>query len=225
MVKTETGKVSKAPKVSTAGSKLKKLTAKDLGFSAAQRKSVAPATFSIEIRRLLQNWRQGTVAVKGRSDVVGSTRKPWKQKGTGRARAGAVTSPIWRGGGVTFGPQKRTKTLKTTKAVRKRVAHALMWQAIDQGTIVSLDWALTGDAPKTKQAFEALKKVGLEKVSQLNLFLAPHDLVTAASFTNIPSVRVVFFDALNAYDLADASQWIVLKKDVGAFKEAVTKWI
>lgn len=214
-------------KASTSGSKLKKMTAKDLGFIEAQRKSVAPETFSIEIRRLLQNWRQGTVAVKGRSDVAGSTRKPWKQKGTGRARAGAVTSPIWRGGGVIFGPQKRTKTLKTTKAVKKRVAHALIWQALDSGSLGALDWELSGDVPKTKQAFEVLKTVGLnkKKTSQLNVFLAPNDLVTAASFTNIPSVRVVFFDALNAYDLADASQWIVLKKDVGTFKEVVAKWI
>ena len=101
-------------------STMRTVVAQDLGFSEDSRKSVAPSTFSIEVRRLLQNWRQGTVACKGRSDVKGSTRKPWKQKGTGRARAGDVKSPIWRGGGVIFGPQKRVKTLKTTKAVRKR---------------------------------------------------------------------------------------------------------
>ena len=67
---------------------------------------------SIYIRSLLQNWRQGTVACKGRSDVGYSNKKPWKQKGTGRARAGSARSPLWRGGGVIFGPQPRTRVLK-----------------------------------------------------------------------------------------------------------------
>ena len=64
---------------------------------------------------MLQNWRQGTVACKGRSDVAFSNKKPWKQKGTGRARAGSARSPLWRKGGVIFGPQPRTRTLTITQ--------------------------------------------------------------------------------------------------------------
>jgi len=200
------------------------LTAVDLGLTESQRKAVLPETFSVDVRRLLQNWRQGTVACKGRSQVSGSNKKPWKQKGTGRARAGAVTSPLWRGGGVTFGPQERSRMLKTNRDIRRRAAHALLWNALDQRAITILDWMITGDAPKTKLAFGALQQVNLDTV-RVNLFLAPHDLVTAASFANIPFVRIIFFDAANTYDLADAAHWIVLKKDMEGFKEMVARWI
>lgn len=215
------GTEKKAPK---ATSKLQNITAKDLDLDVSKKKTAAPEMFSVEVRRLLQNWRQGTVAVKGRSEVTGSTKKPWKQKGTGRARAGSVKSPIWRGGGVTFGPQARTRQLKTTKKSRKALAGALLWNALDHGVIKSLNWSLEGDLPKTKQAVEALKQAKLG-AKQLNLFLAPHDLITAASFANVPWVRVVFFDSANAYDLSDAAHWVVLKKDMASFKEMVARWI
>ena len=75
---------------------------------------------AVYVRSLLQNWRQGTVGCKGRSDVAYSNKKPWKQKGTGRARAGSARSPLWRGGGVIFGPQPRTRVLKAGKQVKKK---------------------------------------------------------------------------------------------------------
>ncbi len=205
-------------------SKMITLSMTDLGLSDAQRKVVAPEIFAIEIRKLLLNWRQGTVASKGRAQVSGSNKKPWKQKGTGRARCGDAKSPLWRGGGVIFGPQKRTRTLKTTKKMRHSVAGMLVWNALDKGTIVSFDWMLENDVPKTKVAFQALCDAGLQD-THVNLFLAPYDLVTAASFANIPSVRIVFFDAANSYDLADSSHWIVLKKDIENFKQMVAQWI
>jgi ribosomal protein L4 len=70
------------------------------------------------VRALLQNWRQGTVWSRGRSDVSFSNKKPWKQKGTGRARAGSPKSPLWRGGGVIFGPQERSRLLKINRKAR-----------------------------------------------------------------------------------------------------------
>lgn len=200
------------------------LSAQELGLAPEQRKQVSEATFSREIRRLLQNWRQGTVASKGRAEVSGSNKKPWKQKGTGRARAGAVTSPLWRGGGVIFGPQKRVRTLKTSKQARKGLANALLWNALDNSGIMMLDWALEGAVPKTRQVVDVLKNAQLYN-AQINLFLAPDDFITAASCANIPNVRIVFFDSANAYDLADAGCWVVLKKDVNHFKEMVARWI
>src|SRR3990167_8761361 len=82
-----------------------------LGDLEVRSKNVANATFSTWVRVLLQNGRQGTVACKGRSDVAFSNKKPWKQKGTGRARAGSARSPVWRKGGVIFGPQARVRKL------------------------------------------------------------------------------------------------------------------
>jgi large subunit ribosomal protein L4 len=216
--------MSEKAKVTKDALKAQLLSAADLGLNEAQKKIATPEQFSVEVRRLLQNWRQGTVASKGRSDVVGSTRKPWKQKGTGRARAGDVKSPIWRGGGVVFGPQKRTRTLKTNKQSRKALTRSLLWNALDKKTIYTLDWSLETDVPKTKQAVEAFKKANLSG-TQINLFLSSNDFVTAASFANIPWVRIIFFDSANAYDLADAFRWVVLKKDLESFKGMVAQWI
>jgi large subunit ribosomal protein L4 len=90
------------------------MSSQDLA-EGTERKEMSRRGFAMAVRALLQNWRQGTVACKGRSDVSFSNKKPWKQKGTGRARAGSARSPLWRGGGVAFGPQPRTRTLKITK--------------------------------------------------------------------------------------------------------------
>src|SRR5437588_407352 len=90
----------------TTQSGVRVLTAKELALEPAKDR-VAPKAFAIAIRTLRQNWRQGTVAVKGRADVSFSNRKPWRQKGTGRARAGSARSPLWRKGGVCHGPQER----------------------------------------------------------------------------------------------------------------------
>jgi len=202
---------------------LKNFSAKDLGLK--EKKVVAPESFAIAVRKLLQNWRQGTVACKGRSDVKASGRKPWKQKGTGRARAGSVASPLWRGGGVIFGPQKRTKTLKISKQLKRKVACSVVWDFLESNSLVSVDWSLKNDKPKTAEAYAMLREVGLNNKKQINIFLDSHDMLTAASFTNIPQVRIVFFDSPNVYELADASCWIVLKKDVDMFKEMVARWI
>lgn len=200
-------------------------SSKDLGFSSENRKNVAPESFSIAVRGLLQNWRQGTVSVKDRSEVSLSGRKPWKQKGTGRARAGTARSPLWRGGGVIFGPQKRTRLLKVSRQMRKNVSHALLWDFLETKGLAVVDWSLQNDKPKTSEAYSMLRNAGLNKEKQINVFLAPYDMVTAASFANIPNVRIVFFDAPNVYELSDASSWVVLKKDVDLFKEMVARWI
>jgi len=187
------------------------------------RRKISSTAFSTWIRQLLQNWRQGTVASKGRAEVSFSTKKPWKQKGTGRARAGSARSPLWRGGGVTFGPQPRVRTLKVSRKLRQGVLNNLLWNALDQGNIVSLDWSLQGDQPKTSAAYEALKQAQLLN-KKITLLLPMEDRLHFASFTNIPKLQVLTFDEVNAYDLAMADRWIVLKKDLDAFKEVVSRW-
>ena len=107
------------------------VTAKDLGVDGISG-SVPSAAFSIWVRALSQNWRQGTVACKGRSDVARSGKKPWKQKGTGRARAGSARSPLWRGGGVTFGPQPRSRSLTVPKRLKRGVLRGLLLKYLGQ---------------------------------------------------------------------------------------------
>lgn len=197
--------------------------AKDLGIVAKTEKRLSPEGFALAVRTLLFNWRQGTVSSKSRSQVTGSTKKPWRQKGTGRARAGSVKSPLWRGGGIIFGPQKRTRTLHTSRKLRRAVVRDLLQTMLEDKRLMVVDWALEGDKPSTKQAFKMLKESKLAGV-QINVFVAPTDLKVAASFVNIPSARVVFTDSPNAYVLADAQYWVVFKKDVDAFKTMVAQW-
>ena len=200
----------------------KAVTLKDLGVTAPS-KPIAREQFARWVRALLQNWRQGTVGVKGRSDVSLTTKKPFKQKGTGRARAGSARSPLWRGGGVIFGPQKRTRTLSIPKEAKKRILHQLLTERLENGNVIVLDWQVEGDRPRTKEAANLLKEVGLHD-KKLTLLLAPGDALYYSSFSNLPNVQVLLFDQPNAYDLVNCEYWILFKKDLDAFKEAVRKW-
>lgn len=203
---------------------VKTLGLNDFGLTTDTVKRVAPEGFAVAIRKFLQNWRQGTVGSKNRQAVTGSNRKPWQQKGTGRARAGDNKSCVWRGGGTAFGPQARVRTLKISRNMRQNVLGALIGNALERGIFYVADWTLQGDVPSTKQAFALLKQVGGTH-SHINVLLPQHDLITAASFANIPFVRIIFLDSMNVYDLADASAWIVLEKDRAHFKDMVAQWI
>lgn len=216
--------ITKTQKKSSAAHNAQVLTLQDLGMQAEQKRTLSSSAFSLWVRSLLQNWRQGTVACKGRSDVAKSNKKPWKQKGTGRARAGSARSPLWRGGGVIFGPQARVRTLSVSKKLKQGVMNSLLFNALDKGNVHLLDWELTGNLPKTSQAIEALKNIGLHE-RNLILLLAPHDRASFSSFANIPNVRILFFDQPNAFDLAHGDVWVVLKKDQDQFKEMASRWI
>lgn len=200
------------------------ISLQDVNIDASQKKTVSDKAFSVWVRSLLQNWRQGTVACKGRSDVAFSNKKPWKQKGTGRARAGSRRSPLWRGGGVMFGPQARVKTLHVPQNMKRNVLNVLAFEYLEAGRVACLDWNVQGDIPKTAHAYLALKDSNLTH-SKINLFLPTNDHLSYASFANIPNVQIFFFDQANAYDLAKGNHWVFLKKDFDQFKEMVTKWI
>lgn len=197
---------------------------KDLELSQEQSIKVSPVGFSQCVRALRQNWRQGTVGCKDRSEVAFSNRKPWKQKGTGRARAGSARSPLWRKGGVTFGPQPRSRKLTVTKELKRSVFNNLLWYYLNDKRIVSLDWTPNEAKPKTNLAYSALKNAGLD-TKKLIIFVTENDKYTHASFANIPNVQLLLFDQPNAYDLANGENWIFLAKDREAFKEMVSKWI
>jgi large subunit ribosomal protein L4 len=199
------------------------VSASDLGITIS-RSTVSPVAFATWVRALLQNWRQGTVACKGRSDVNRTNKKPWKQKGTGRARAGSARSPLWRGGGVIFGPMMRTRKLKENRDIHRSVMASLLHERIENKNLFCLDWTVQGDLPKVSQAYKTLKDAGLHQRKAL-LFVAPDDILTYASFANMPSVTPVLFDQPNAFDAARGRCWIYLKKDENLFKEMVTRWI
>ena len=203
---------------------LQTITASDLNIEGTQ-KEASRVAMAMYVRSLLQNWRQGTVACKGRADVAYSNKKPWKQKGTGRARAGSARSPLWRGGGVTFGPQPRTRTLKAGKQVKRNVLNSILFNFLEREKIAALPWdPATLQKPSTAQAANLLKNVGLDQ-HKVVLFLPTNDVMTYASFANIPNVRILFYDQPNAFDLVNGSCWLVLKSDLEHFKKMVSQWI
>ncbi len=199
------------------------ISVKELGITPPVSSPAVKQQFAQWVRALLQNWRQGTVGVKGRSDVSLTNKKPWKQKGTGRARAGTARSPLWTGGGVTFGPQKRSKVLSVLMKSKKKVLAHMLAERLENDKVIMLDWQLSSDKPKTKEAAQVLRDASL-KGKKLTLLLSPNDMLYYSSFVNIPGVQVLLFDQPNAYDLVNCEYWVFFKKDLDAFKEAVKKW-
>ncbi|MCB0961413.1 MAG: 50S ribosomal protein L4 [Acidimicrobiales bacterium] len=153
--------------------------------------------------------RAGTQATKTRAEVRGGGAKPWAQKGTGRARAGSSSSPIWRGGGVALGPRPRSYAQKTPKKmVRLALRSALSDRAAEGKVLVvdSWDW----DVPKTKDAKAALAALGA--TGRVLVVLNDGDGVAARSFRNLPEVQLINARELNAYDVL-VNDVIVFTKD------------
>jgi len=198
--------------------------AQDFNFDIDSFVKATPISFSRYARALAKNWQQGTVACQGRADVSRTNKKPWKQKGTGRARAGTARSPLWKGGGVIFGPQGRLRTLKTPRQTRRKVMLTLLAGFLEQKNIVCADWSATSEQPKTSQAQELLNSLGLMN-RKIVLFVAPYDFHLALSFANIPNVHPLSFDQANAYDLVNSDCWLFLKKDLDHFKGMVSQWL
>jgi large subunit ribosomal protein L4 len=184
----------------------------------------APDSVSNYARALLQNWRQGTVWSRGRADVSFSNKKPWKQKGTGRARAGSPKSPLWRGGGVIFGPQERIRYLKTNKKARQLAMLSVLSNSLNNGSIFITDWMAQTEQPKTTHAHALLQQHGFLG-NKVTVFVAPGDMLTYASFANIPNVAVMSFDQPNVFDLMNSKQWLIFKKDQDLFKQMVVQWL
>ena len=213
--------MNKIKNIDSAG---KELEPTSLGLSF-EPTPISPRTFSCAVRVLLQNWRQGTVGCKARSDVSFSNKKPWRQKGTGRARAGSARSPIWRKGGVTFGPQKRVRKLSINRQQRKLCLRNLYQIMSQNDAIYSVDCDFnSAGVAKTKEARKLIDGMGFKGQKAL-LFLPYDDVLNFAAFRNIPEVGAVSFDQANAFDLSGAKHWMFLKKDLEHFKNMVAKWI
>ena len=162
--------------------------------------------------------RQGNHKVKNRSEVAGGGRKPWRQKGTGRARQGSIRSPQWRGGGIVFGPTPRSYSYKLPKKVRRlALKSALSAKVVEQNFLV-LD-ALTLAAPKTKEFSKILKDLSLEKKS---LFVtADLDENVALSARNIPGVTVLTANGINVLDLLGHEKVVFTKSAVEKVEEVL----
>lgn len=146
---------------------------------------------------LLANARQGTKSTKTRSEVRGGGRKPWRQKGTGRARAGTIRSPLWKGGGVIFAPKSRDYSKKINKKVRTLAMKSVFSAKVQEQELCILD-QIVMEAPKTKEMVAILKNIDINKAL---IVLPENDIQVIRSAHNIPNVATTTVNELNVYDM------------------------
>jgi large subunit ribosomal protein L4 len=179
-------------------------TAKDLVYRA--------------LNRQLANARQGTVSTKTRSEVKGGGRKPWRQKGTGRARAGSTRSPLWRGGGVTFGPKPRDFSINMNRKERKLALRTALMSRFDDLVVVT-DFREHLPTPKTKELVLALQRWGLEPKQKALLILHENPETVALSSRNIANLVSIGATELNVFDILNAEKIVVTVPSLEVIKQ------
>jgi len=168
------------------------------------------------VKNYLANQRQGTQAAKTRSEVRGGGRKPWRQKGTGRARQGSIRSPQWVGGGVVFAPKPRDYSYKLPKKVKRLAMKSALSSKVKNNEIIVLD-ELTMDAPKTKDMVNILKNINASKKALV--VLAGKDENVIKSARNIQGVKTTLVNTLNVYDILNHDMFVVTKEAVQKIEE------
>jgi large subunit ribosomal protein L4 len=170
-----------------------------------------------EVRRYLATRRAGTHKTKGRSEVSGGGKKPWRQKGTGNARAGSTRSPIWRHGGVVFGPTPRDYSFKLNKKVIRKSRMIAISEKYNEKKLLVVE-SLDFESPKTKIAENILKSLNIAGQKVL-LVLDELDNNTEKAYRNIPEVKVVSMRGLNTYDILVADYLLFTKKSLTDFNK------
>ena len=164
----------------------------------------------------LANRRQGTQSALTRTEVSGGGKKPWRQKGTGRARQGSTRSPQWRHGGVVFAPKPRDYRIVVNKKVRRLALKSALTDKVLSNNFIVLD-TLELSAPKTKEMATVLKNLGVEKKA-LVVTEAVNGTVVRAS-NNIPTVKTTEVGTLNVYDIVNAEKTVITKAAIAKIEE------
>ncbi|UJF16223.1 50S ribosomal protein L4 [Jeotgalibaca sp. MA1X17-3] len=162
--------------------------------------------------------RQGTHAVKNRSAVRGGGRKPWRQKGTGRARQGSIRSPQWVGGGVVFGPTPRSYSYKLNRKVRRLALKSVLSEKVAEGNLIVVD-GLTFDTPKTKEFAKVLNNLNVD--SKVLVVIENDNDNSVLAARNLPNVTVIGENGLNVLDLVSNQKVIVTQTALSKVEEAL----
>jgi large subunit ribosomal protein L4 len=168
--------------------------------------------------RQMTNSRQGTASTKTRAEVRGGGRKPWRQKGTGRARAGSIRSPLWRGGGVIFGPKPRDFNISMNRKER-RLALRTAFVSRAEDLIVVEEFSNELQRPKTKDLVAALGRWGATPEQKILLILSEIAENVLLSARNIENLKLIPADQLNVYDLLHADKIIVTSSTLDKIQE------
>ena len=170
------------------------------------------------VKIYMANQRQGTASTKGRSEVRGGGRKPWRQKGTGRARVGSIRSPIWVGGGIVFGPQPRSYRQQQPQKVRRLAMVSALSQRAKEGNVVVVE-GFAFDVPKTSMVADFLKTAGLDR-RKVCFITGRSDPMAVKSCRNIPGVQILSRGGMNIYDLVKADVLVIANEALDGIKEA-----
>jgi large subunit ribosomal protein L4 len=179
--------------------------------------TVKPHLFHAEVRRQLARRRAGTHATKNRSMVSGGGIKPWRQKGTGRARQGSIRAPQWAGGGVVFGPVPRSHEHQLPKKVRRAALRSALSLRLREGRLSVVE-SIALEAPRTRLLLEALRGLGLGGGSLL-LVIEAADRALELAARNLPGVDVLRADGLNVYDVLRHEHLLLTRGALGRVHE------
>lgn len=203
--------MAKVDVLNTKGEKIEEIELRDDIFAIEPNEAVVHQV----VVALLANKRQGTQSAKTRAEVRGGGRKPWRQKGTGRARVGSIRSPLWKGGGVIFAPKPRDYSQKVNKKMRRLAMKSVLSSKVLDNELIVLD-SLNLDQPKTKDIVNVLNNLNTKKAL---LVLAENNENVYKSVRNIPGVAIATVDTLNVYDMLKYYNLILTKEAVQKIEE------
>lgn len=188
-----------------------------LELRVAKEESAAHIVHRAMVRQM-HNSRQGTVSTKTRAEVRGGGRKPWKQKGTGRARAGSIRSPLWKGGGVIFGPKPRDYSVKMNRKER-RLALRTAFQSRVEDMVVVEEFIENLPRPKTKELTSALTRWGVEPDAKVLMIVGQRNENVYLSARNISNLRMISASNLNVYDILAADRIVATRSAIATIQE------
>ena len=168
------------------------------------------------VNQYLANQRQGTQSTLTRTEVRGGGKKPWRQKGTGRARQGSIRAPQWTHGGVAIGPKPRCYRISMNKKAKRLAMKSAFSAKVAENNLIVLD-SLKFDAPKTKQMVAVLKALGVEEKALIVLPGPDKNVVNSAR--NIAGVKTLYVNTLNVYDIIKHDKFILTKEAVNKVEE------
>lgn len=171
-----------------------------------------------DLLRHYNSQKQGTVSTKTRSEVRGGGRKPWRQKGTGRARAGSNRSPLWKGGGVTFGPKPKTISLKLNKKERKLSLQTLLYNKRNHILIIE-DLETQLDTPKTKNFLKICQNCGINSDQKLLVIVSKKNMAIKLATQNLKNVELISASSLNTFSILKSKQIILTPLAINYIEE------
>lgn len=204
-------------KYNTTGSQVGEINLADSVFNQNVNEHAVHQVITAQLAAI----RQGTASTKTRGEVRGGGRKPWRQKGTGRARHGSIRSPLWVGGGIVFGPKPRDYQQKVPKKVKRMALRSILTDKLKNDSLIVLE-DLKFDQPKTKQMAEVLNNLKLDG-KKVVIIIPEKDANIYLSTRNIPGVKTLLVEALNAYDLLNNDYIVIANEALEKIEEVLAR--